>query len=199
MEPRRAASCGSFGHKRLQHAKAQQAKADKAARKQVLLLLLLLLRPKLTYTLQTKKRIQTKSRSSLEVRNGWTSMYEDQAPAPVPIVIEEAWSAIFPILTLLESHHPFGYVHLRWITHPYHGQRQQSRSSRRSSGRARTGSDPTTIGGKSTPASEFDLLQQPPGRSEMLSPIAEAVSQIGSSPRPTIRKPSWIQEGVQHS
>ena len=62
----------------------------------------------------------------------------------------------------------------------------QSRSSRRSSGRARTGSDPTTIGGKSTPASEFDLLQQPPGWSEMLSPIAEAVSQIGSSPRPTI-------------
>ena len=62
----------------------------------------------------------------------------------------------------------------------------QSRSSRRSSGRARTGSDPTTVGGKSTPASEFDLLQQPPGRIDMLSPIAEALSQIGSSPRPTL-------------
>ena len=34
----------------------------------------------------------------------------------------------------------------------------------------------TTISGKPTPANEFDLLQQPPGRPEMLSPIAEAVS-----------------------
>ena len=56
----------------------------------------------------------------------------------------------------------------------------------RSSGRARTGSDSTTIRRKPTPASEFDLLQQPLGRPEMLSPIAEAVSQVSSSPRPTI-------------
>jgi|SRR5882757_3138686 len=103
-------------------------------------------------------------------------MYEDQAPTLVRVVrlvIEEAWSAIFPILPVLESHHLFGHVHLHWITH---GQRQQPRSSRRSSGRARTGSDLTTIRGKPTAASEFGLLQQPSGRPEMLSPIAEAVS-----------------------
>ena len=62
----------------------------------------------------------------------------------------------------------------------------ESRSSQRSDGRARTGSDPTTIGGKSTPASEFDLLQQPPGQLDMLSPIAEALSAwlVSSSNKP---------------
>ena len=59
--------------------------------------------------------------------------------------------------------HLFGYVHLCWVAHPYHSQRQQPRSSRRSSGQVRTGSDPATTGGKSTPTSEFDLLQLPPG------------------------------------
>ena len=70
----------------------------------MLLLLLLLLRPKLTYTLQKKVRVQVKSRSSLEVRSGWMSVYEDQAPALVRIVIDEVWSAVFPICTLLEIH-----------------------------------------------------------------------------------------------
>ncbi len=60
--------------------KAQLAKADKESEGKVLLLLLLVLRPKLTYTLQNKESIQVKSRSSLEVRNGWMSMYDDQAP-----------------------------------------------------------------------------------------------------------------------
>src|SRR5258706_1380540 len=54
-----------------------KAKAEKAERKQGVALLLLLLRHKLTYTLQNKESIQVKSRSSLEVRNGWMSMYED--------------------------------------------------------------------------------------------------------------------------
>jgi len=45
--------------------------------------------------------------------DGWMSIYEDQDPALVRIVIKEAWSAILPILTSLESHHLFGYVHLR--------------------------------------------------------------------------------------
>ena len=104
------------------------------------------------------------------------SMYEDQAPALVRIVVEEVWSAIFPILTLLEIHHRFGYVHLRWITHPYHGESHLLAPLDNSSGRARSSSDSTTIGGKQTAAIEFDLLQQPPGRPEMLSPITEAVS-----------------------
>ena len=91
----------------------------------MLLVLLLLPGTKLTYTLQKKERVQVKSRSSLEVRSGWMSMYEDdQAPVLVRIVIEEAGSAIFPIPTVLGSHHLFGYVHLRWIAYPYHSQSQ---------------------------------------------------------------------------
>ncbi len=158
-----------LGHKRPQHAKAQQAKADEAARKQG------------AATCATSAETQTHIHPTEEGENSgeepivprgleWVdSIYEDQVPALVGIVIEEACSAIFPILTLLEIHHRIGYVRLRWITHPYHhGQSRQSRSSRHSSGRARTGSDSTTIRGKPTPASEFDLLQQPPGRPEML-------------------------------
>ena len=37
-------------------------------------------------------------------------MYEDQTPALVRIVIEDARSAIFLILTGLKSHHRFGYA-----------------------------------------------------------------------------------------
>ena len=87
-------SNGVLGYKRFQQAKAQQATADKTAQKQGALLLLLLLRSKLTYTRQTKQRIQVKSRSSLEVRHGWMSMYEDQAPVLVCIVIEGARSKV---------------------------------------------------------------------------------------------------------
>ena len=92
------------------------------------------------------------------------------------------------LVSNISDPHPAGDlspVRIRWITHPHHGQSEQSRSSRHSSGRARSGSDSTTIRGNPTAASEVDLLQQPPGRPEMLSPIVEAVSQIGSSPRPT--------------
>src|SRR5258706_1781031 len=158
-----------LAHNRPQHPKAQQAKADKAARKQGA--------AAAAASAETQAHIHPteEGENSDEepiVPRGpeWVdSMYEDRAPALIGIVIEAAWSAIFPILTLLEIHHRFGYVHLRWITHPYyHGQSQQSRSSRHSSGRARTGSDSTTIRGKPTPASEIDLLQQPPGRPEML-------------------------------
>ena len=174
------------GHKRPNTQRPSKQKRTRQRESKVLLLPLLLLRPKLTCTLQKKERVQAKCRSSLEVWSGWLSMYEDQTPALVRIVIEEAWSTIFSILTVLKSQHLFGYVHLRLISHTYHGQKQQSRSSRRSSGRARTGSDPTTIERKSTPASEFGLLQQSPGRLEMLSPFAETVSQVDPSLRPTI-------------
>ena len=98
----------------------------------------------------TKTRVQGESRSSAEACNRWMSLYKDQAPTVVHIVME-AWSAIFAILILLEGHHLFGYVRLCWIAHPYHGQMQKSRSSRCSSGRIRTGSGPATIGGKSMP------------------------------------------------
>ena len=104
-----------------------------------------------------------KSRSSVETWNGWMSICEDQPPALVRIVIKEAWSAILPILILLEGHHLFGYVHLRWITHPYHVQRQQSRYSRRSSDRVRTSSDPLPLEENRLPQVSFDLLQLPPG------------------------------------
>ena len=149
-----------LGHKRPHTQRPSKQKRTRQRESKVLLLPLLLLRPKLTCTLQKKERVQAKCRSSLEVWSGWLSMYEDQTPALVRIVIEEARSTIFSILTVLKSQHLFGYVHLRLITHTYHGQRQQPRSSRCSSGRTRTGSDPTTIRRKLTPASEFGLSHQ---------------------------------------
>ena len=157
MEPRGTegpVSCGLLGLNDSNTRGPSKYKRTRLRESKVLLLLLPLLRPKLTYTLQKKERIQMKSRSSLEVRNGWMSMYEVKTPALVRIVIEDVRSAIFPILIGRESHHRFGYDHLRWITHPYHGQGQQSRSSRRS--------DPTTTRGKPTP-----ILQQSPGRAEI--------------------------------
>src|SRR5258706_12077592 len=86
------------------------SKADKAARRYAYADSADSAETQLTCTLQTKKRIQVKSRSYLEVRDGWMSIYEDQDPALVRIVIKEAWSAILPILTSLEIHHLFGYV-----------------------------------------------------------------------------------------
>src|SRR5882757_10529194 len=62
-------------------------------------------------------------------------------------------------------------VRILWITHPHHGQSQQSRSSRHSSGRARSGSDSTTIRGNPTAASEVDLLQQPQGGRKCCRPL----------------------------
>ena len=55
----------------------QKPNAQKRTRQReskVLLLLLLLLRPKLTYTLQKNERVQVKCRSSLEILTGWMSM-----------------------------------------------------------------------------------------------------------------------------
>ena len=131
------------GHKRPQSAKNQQAKAEKAARKQGAA-------TSATTSVQTQTHIRPPEgeNSSEEpiVPQGpeWVeSRYEDRTPL-VGTVIEAAWSGVFLILTLLETHHRSGYVHLRWITHPYDGQSQQSHSSRHSRGRARTGSDSTT-------------------------------------------------------
>src|SRR6267154_3920525 len=125
----------------------------------VLLHLLHLLRLKLTCTLQ-KERVQVESRSSLEVRSGWMSMYEDQAPRTGPYCRRGS------LVSNISDPHPAGDpspVRILWITHPHHGQSQQSRSSRHSSGRARSGSDSTTIRGKPTAVSEFDLFSSHQG------------------------------------
>jgi len=118
---------------------------------------------------QTHIHSQTKERVQVEesiVRRGpeWVDDYVRRPSSRFgPYSHRGSGSAIFPILSLPEGHHLFEYVRLRWITHPYRGQRQQSRSSRRSSGRVRTGPDLATIRGKSTPANESGLLQLPPG------------------------------------
>src|SRR5882757_2700026 len=101
---------GELGHKRPHTQRPSKQKRTRQRESKVLLLLLLLLRLTLTCTLQKKERVQVESRSSLEVRSGWMRMCEDQAPALVRIVVEEVWSAIFPILTLLEIYHRSGYV-----------------------------------------------------------------------------------------
>src|SRR5258706_4695953 len=95
MEPRGSVSCGSLGINDLNTQRPSKQKRTRQRESKVLLPLLLLLRPKLTYTLQKKERIQVKSRSSLEVRNGWMSIYEDQAPTLDRIDIREAWPAMF--------------------------------------------------------------------------------------------------------
>ena len=178
-----------LGHKRLQHAKAQQAKANKAARKQAVAapgaggsgekqarIHLTdegedsdeeLIVPRDSEWAEEYGRRPTSRTGPYSHRGSLVSNISDPqlAGEPSPIRIRS------PALDNAPLQRP---------------ETAQSRSSRRSGGRARTGSDPTTIGGKSTPASEFDLLQQPPGRPDVLSPIAEALSQIGSSPRPTI-------------
>ena len=74
MEPRGPVSCGRLGPNDPNTQGPSEHKRTRLRESKVLLLLLLLLRPKLTYTLQKKERIQMKSRSSLEVRNGWMSI-----------------------------------------------------------------------------------------------------------------------------
>jgi len=54
------------------------------------------------------------------------------------------------------------------------------RFSRRLSSLARIGSDPITIRGKSTPVGEFGLLQQPSGRSEMLTPLQKSTIRLAN-------------------
>src|SRR5258706_4441051 len=105
MEPRGSVSCGRLSINDPNRQRPSKQKRTRQRESKVLVLLVLLLRPKLTFTLQKKERVHVKGQSSLEVRSGWTRMYEDRAPALARIVIEEAGSAIFPILTMLESHH----------------------------------------------------------------------------------------------
>ena len=151
MEPRGAVSCGSLGINDPNTQRPSKQKRTRQHESKVLLLLLLLLRPKLTYTLQKEERTQVRSRSSLEVWNRWIACTKTKLPHLSIQSSMKPWSAIFLILTLLEIHHRSGYIHLCWIMQPYHGQGQQSRSSRHSRDRTRTGSDSTAIRGKPTP------------------------------------------------
>ena len=75
-----AVSCGSLGINDPNTQRPSKQKRTRQHESKVLLLLLLLLRPKLTYTLQRKERIQMKSRSSLEVRNGWIACTKTELP-----------------------------------------------------------------------------------------------------------------------
>ena len=130
-----------LGHKRPQHAKAQQAKTDKAARKQGV----------------------TTSAASAETQTHRHPTEEGEGSGEEPIVprgpewVDEHVRGPSPhtgpyyhrgrLVSNISGPHPAGDLSLvrpRWIAHPYHGQSQQSPSSRRSSGRARSGSDPTT-------------------------------------------------------
>ena len=74
-EPRGPLSCGRLGLNDPNMEGPGKHRRTRLRESKVLLLLLLLLRPELTYTLQRKERIQVKSRSSLEVWNGWMSTY----------------------------------------------------------------------------------------------------------------------------
>ena len=174
-----------IGHKRLQHSKAQQAKAGKAARKQAA-----------ATTSGTSAETQTQINPTDEEMDSDEELFVPRTPEWVGEHVRRPSSRTDPyghrgsLVSNISDTHLAGEPSPIRIRSPAldNGplQRPETAQSRLSSGRARTGSDPTTIGGKSTPASEFDLLQQPPGRPDMLSPIAEALSQIGSSPRPTI-------------
>ena len=182
-----------IGHKRLQHAKAQKAKVDKAARKQAV--------TAAAATADTRVRIHPtddsddSDDSSIALRDPEWVNERAQRPGPrtgpyshrgsLVSNISDPHLAGEPSPIRIRSPAPLDNLP------PQRPETAQSRSSRRSGGRARTGSDPTTVGGKSTPTSEFDLLHHSSvrpdmlGRPDILSPIAEAMSQIGSSPRPT--------------
>ena len=176
-----------LGHKRFQHAKAQQVKAAKAARKRA------------AAASATSAERPTHMHTTDEEEDSDEEPSLTRAPEWVGEHVRRPSSRTGPydhrgsLVSNISDTHLAGEPSPILIRSPaldnaplQRPETAQSRSSRLSSGRARTGSDPTTIGGKSTPASEFDLLQQPPGRLDMLSPIAEALSQIGSSPRPTL-------------
>jgi len=169
------------GHKRLQHAKAQQAKV--AARKQV------------AAAPETRARIplteneeDSDEEPNIPRNPGW-----GDEPAQRPSSHTGPHSRRGSLVSNISDSQLGGEPSPIRIRSPApldnpplpRPDTAQSRSSRRSGGRARTGSDPTTTGGKSTPSSEFDLLHHPLGRQDVLSPIVETVSQIGSSPRPT--------------
>ena len=180
-----------IGHKRLQHAKAQQAKADKAARKQAV-------------SAAVAAAVAAETRAHIPLTDDEDDSGEEPIVPRDPEWVDERtqrpssrtgpYSHRGSLVSNISDTHLAGEPSPIRIRSPApldnpplpRPETAQSRSSRRSSGRARTGSDPTTVGGKSTPSSEFDLLQHPSGRQDMLSPIAEAVSQIGSSPRPTL-------------
>ena len=175
-----------IGHKRLQHAKAHQAKVKKAARKQVAAPAAAETRARLPLTDDE----DDSDEDSIVPRDlEWV----DQ-PAQRPGSRTGPYSHRGSLVSNISDPHLAGEPSPIRIRSPApldnlpppRPETAQSRSSRLSSGRARTGSDPTTIGGNSTTTSEFDLLQHVSGRPDMLSPIAEAVSQISSSPRPTI-------------
>jgi hypothetical protein len=178
-----------LGHKRLQHAKAQRAKADKATRKQAAG----------AGAGAGAGETQTHIHPTDEGEDSDEEVIVPRGPEWTDEYLRRPSSRTGPYSHRGSLISNFSDPHLAGEPSPIRirspamdnaplprPETAQSRSSRRSGGRARTGSDPTTVGGKSTPSSEFDLLQQPPGRPDMLSPIAEAISQVGSSPRPTI-------------
>lgn len=177
-----------LGHKRLQHAKTQQTKAEKAARKHAAAAVAA--GNTQAHTHHTDEEEDSDEEPIVPRGPEWVHDH-DHARRPSSRTGPDSHRGSL-VSNISDSHLAGEPSPIRIyspaldnapLTRP---ETAQSRSSRRSGGRARTGSDPTTIGGKSTPASEFDLLQQPLGRPDMLSPIAEALSQIGSSPRPTI-------------
>ena len=175
-----------LGHKRFQHAKAQQVKAAKTAR--------------------TRAAAASATSSEMQTHMHTTDEEDDSGEEPIPTRSREwvgdhvrrpssrndPYDHRGSLVSNISDNHlagepsPIRIYSPALDNAPLRPETAQSRTSRRSSGRARTGSDPTTVGGKSTPSSEFDLLQQPPGRLDMLSPIAEALSQYSSSPRPTL-------------
>src|SRR5882757_8611845 len=122
--PEGAVSCGSVSINDPNTQNPSKQKRTRQHESNVLLHLLHLLRLKLTCTVQ-KERVQVESRSSLEVRSGWMSMYEDQAPRTGPYCRRGS------LVSNISDPHPAGdpsSVRIHWITHPYHGQSQRSSS-----------------------------------------------------------------------
>jgi hypothetical protein len=173
--------------KRFQHVKVQQAKVEKTAQKHPI----------------AAAAAAAASAAETRARNPATYSEEDSDEEPVLVPRDPEWEPEYlsrsssrsrpysrpgSVISNISDPHLAGEpspIRIRSPA-PLESAPPQSRGSRHSSGRTRTGSDPTSIGGWSTPASEFDLLQQPPGRLGVLSPITEASFQIASSPVPTI-------------
>ncbi len=128
-----------LGHKRPQHGKAQQANADKVAPKQD------------AATSAAPAETQTHIHPTEEGEGSGEEPVVPRGPEWVDERVRRPSSRTGPYSHRRSLVGSISDLHLAGDPSPVnsdtfnYGQRQQSRSSRRSSGRARTGSDPTTI------------------------------------------------------